>query len=66
MELLLFCTIRCTMNVCTHIKRGYLADEHELKEIEYIYTAYSKLGGNGTGTELYERCKRLEIKEETT
>lgn len=49
-----------------HIKRGYLADEHELKEIEYIYTAYSRLGGNGTGTELYERCKRLEIREETT
>ena len=36
----------------------------ELKEIEYIYNAYHSLGGNGTGTEIYNRVKKLEIKEE--
>jgi hypothetical protein len=33
----------------------------ELKNIERIYNAYHKLGGNGTGTELYERVKELKI-----
>jgi hypothetical protein len=33
----------------------------ELKNIEKMYDAYHKLGGNGTGTELYERVKELKI-----
>jgi len=33
----------------------------ELKNIERMYEAYHNLGGNGTGTELYERVKELKI-----
>lgn len=32
--------------------------------IEYLYRGYHALGGNGTGTELYERVKELKLKEE--
>lgn len=35
----------------------------ELDNIEGIYNAYHKLGGNGTGTEIYERVKDLELKK---
>lgn len=35
----------------------------ELKNVEYIYNAYHNLGGNGTGTEIFERIKNLNIKE---
>lgn len=34
----------------------------DLDNLEYLYTAYHALGGNGTGTELFERCKALPIK----
>lgn len=30
-----------------------------LKNLEYLYVGYHALGGNGTGTELYETCKKL-------
>ena len=33
----------------------------ELNNIEKMYDAYHKLGGNGTGTELYERVLELKI-----
>ena len=33
----------------------------ELNNIEKMYKAYHKLGGNGTGTELYERVLELKI-----
>ena len=33
----------------------------ELKNIEKLYNAYHELGGNGTGTEVYERVKELKI-----
>lgn len=33
----------------------------ELKEIEHIYDAYHDLGGNGTGTALYNRILALPI-----
>lgn len=33
----------------------------ELKEIEHIYDAYHTLGGNGTGTALYNRILSLPI-----
>lgn len=36
----------------------------ELKNIEYLYTSYHALGGNGTGTEIYNRIKALPIKED--
>lgn len=59
------------------IKQGVLAILHdrlfqagrhyitlgELKNIEYLYTSYHNLGGNGTGTEIWERIKELPIKE---
>jgi len=33
----------------------------ELKNIEKLYEAYHELGGNGTGTEIYERVMDLKI-----
>ena len=32
-----------------------------LENFEGIYTAYHSLGGNGTGTEIYERVKELPL-----
>lgn len=37
-------------------------DDDELKNMETLYNAYHALGGNGTGTELYERVKKLPLK----
>ena len=34
-----------------------------LKNIERMYKAYHNLGGNGTGTEIYERVTELELKK---
>ena len=34
----------------------------DMRNLEYMYKSYHSLGGNGTGTELYNRCKKLEIK----
>ncbi len=34
---------------------------NDLKNVEYLYNAYHDLGGNGTGTELYNRVKSLPI-----
>jgi len=41
---------------CEH--KGY-ATVDDLKNIEYLYNPYHNLGGNGTGTVLYERVKNL-------
>lgn len=46
-----------------HIHNGEIADE-EMKNMEYLYNGYHALGGNGTGTELYERVKKLPLKED--
>ena len=44
---------------CTYyIKQGHI-DMGGLKNIEYLYKSYHALGGNGTGTELYNRAKAL-------
>ena len=48
-----------------HIKNGYipLADaEKILDNMEMLYTTYTALGGNGTGTEIYKRARALPIK----
>lgn len=45
-----------------HIHNGEITDE-EMKNMEYLYKGYHALGGNGTGTELYERIKKLPLKE---
>lgn len=34
----------------------------EIKNIEYLYNSYHALGGNGTGTEIWERIKALPVK----
>ena len=36
----------------------------QMRNLEYLYKAYHALGGNGTGTELYNRAKALEIRED--
>lgn len=38
----------------------------ELKNLEYLYASYHALGGNGTGTEIYEKCKELPVVEKRT
>lgn len=46
-----------------YLSQGYI-DVGALKNIEYLYNSYHDLGGNGTGTELYNRVKSLPIKED--
>lgn len=48
---------------CHHyLKLGYI-DTPGLKNLGYLYKSYHALGGNGTGTELYNRAKALPIKD---
>ena len=48
---------------CLHyISQGWI-DDDGLKNLEYLYRSYHKLGGNGTGTELYNRAKALPIRD---
>lgn len=47
---------------CTqYINRGFIT-VGELDNLEYIFTSYKKLGGNGTGEHLYLEAKKLKIK----
>lgn len=47
--------------LCTdYIKCGNITVD-ELENLEYLYKSYHSLGGNGTGTALYERCRTLKI-----
>lgn len=47
---------------CTfYIAQGFI-DSAGLKNLEYLYTSYHALGGNGTGTELYNRACALPIR----
>ena len=46
---------------CTYFIRLNKITVEELKNIEYLYEGYHQLGGNGTGTELYNRVKNLPI-----
>ena len=46
-----------------HIHQGCITID-AMKNIEYIYNSYHALGGNSTGTELYNRVKSLPIKKE--
>lgn len=51
----------CTM----YIRMGYIPiDESEkiLDNLRIVYNAYHNLGGNGTGTDLYERATALPLK----
>ena len=38
----------------------------ELRNLEYLYKGYHALGGNGTGTEIYEKCKELPVVDRRT
>lgn len=44
-----------------HIRQQYLTIQ-DLNNLEHLYEVYHRMGGNGTGTELFERCKALPIK----
>ena len=46
------------------IHRGYTT-VMELENIEALYKVYNEMGGNGTGTQLYERVTKLPIKAHT-
>lgn len=47
--------------LCTvYIDRNSITID-ELENLEYLYKSYHNLGGNGTGTSLFERCKALKI-----
>lgn len=47
--------------LCTKfIEKGEITVD-ELENLEYLYKSYSNLGGNGTGTALFNRCKDLKI-----
>lgn len=46
-----------------HLSRGHI-NQGELENIEQVYNAYHSLGGNGTGTEIYERVKKLPLELE--
>ena len=48
---------------CTHHLAAGLITLDEMDNLDCIYEAYHALGGNGTGTRLYERCKALRLKE---
>lgn len=37
------------------------ADVNDLKNLEYLYRPYHALGGNSTGTELFERVKKMPV-----
>lgn len=43
-----------------HIQMGYITVQ-DLNNLEYLYKGYRGLGGNGTGEELYNRCKALQL-----
>lgn len=47
---------------CNHyiFNQGFV-EIKDLNNIESLYENYKRLGGNGTGKELYERCKKLPL-----
>lgn len=46
-----------------HLEKGYVRVS-DLKNLEHIYEAYVKLGGNGTCEILYCRVQNLEFRED--
>ena len=40
-------------------ERKGCASVDDIKNLEYLYLPYHALGGNGTGTELFERVKKM-------
>ncbi|MBN7275498.1 hypothetical protein GNF18_10135 [Ligilactobacillus pobuzihii] len=48
-------------NCRTYLDNGYISTG-ELNDLEYLFRSYQKLGGNGTGKILYNKCQKLPIK----
>lgn len=46
-----------------HIANKYISVE-DLDDFNHLYNAYHALGGNGTGTGIYNRVQKLEIIQE--
>lgn len=47
--------------LCTkYLDKGEITVD-ELENLELLYVSYHNLGGNGTGTALFNRCKDLKI-----
>lgn len=49
---------------CTRYLQRDGIDTAGLRNLEYLYGSYHALGGNGTGTELYNRAKKLPLRED--
>lgn len=49
---------------CMYHLKNKAIEYDELKNMEHLYKSYHALGGNGTGTELFERIKKLPLKED--
>lgn len=49
---------------CMHYLQLGCIDDDGLENLEHLYGSYHALGGNGTGTELYNRAKALPLKME--
>ena len=41
-------------------RKGFATVE-DIENIDYLYRPYHALGGNGTGTELFERVKKMPV-----
>lgn len=48
-----------------YITSGQITVE-ELSNLRYIYEAYHSIGGNSTGTALFEKCTKLPVVQERT
>lgn len=46
-----------------YLNRGWVSVS-ELDNLEYLWSGYKELGGNGTGELLYTRVSALEIRED--
>lgn len=45
-----------------YIERGYITKDEYENLVDYLYTPYAKLGGNGTGEKIINDVKKLPIK----
>lgn len=47
---------------CRYLLSKDFITEDELENLNYLHDAYTSLGMNGTGKELYKRCLKKELK----
>lgn len=50
-------------NCKEYLDNGYISTG-ELNDLEYLFSSYKELGGNGTGEILYNKCKNLPIRRD--